>query len=123
MVEQDPETLKGDELDHYVPADDAAAVIGRADMIVITGVTLLNGTLEPLLARARKSADIIVVGPTASMLPEPLFERGVGLIGGVWVKQADALLDVLASGGSGHHFFDSLADRIVIQAASASDHG
>jgi len=57
-----------------------------------------------------------VVGPTASMLPEPLFERGVDLVGGVWVRQADALLEVLASGGSGYHFFDTLADRVVIQA-------
>jgi len=49
------------------------------------------------------------------MLPDPLFDRGVRLVGGVWVKQPDELLDVLAAGGSGYHFLDALADRIVIE--------
>ena len=40
---------------------------------------------------------------------------GVRVVGGVWVKKADELLDVLASGGSGYHFLDRLADRIVLE--------
>jgi len=36
-------------------------------------------------------------------------------VGGVWVKKPDELLDVLASGGSGYHFLDRLADRIVLE--------
>lgn len=60
-------------------------------------------------------AEIAVIGPTAGLLPEPLFERGVRVVGGVWVKKPDALMDLLAAGGSGYHFFDTLADRIVME--------
>ena len=67
------------------------------------------------MAAAREEAEIAVIGPTASLLPEPLFERGVRVVGGVWVKRPDELLEVLAAGGSGYHFLDSLATRIVME--------
>lgn len=114
VVEQDPQALKNEELEHFVPSDDCKDIIQAADVLVITGVTLINHTLEPILRLAKKGAQIAVIGPTASLLPEPLFERGVQIVGGVWVKQPEALLDILAAGGSGYHFFETCADRIVI---------
>ncbi|MEW5723066.1 MAG: DUF364 domain-containing protein [Thermodesulfobacteriota bacterium] len=115
VLEQDPRTLRGEELDHYVPADQAGAVVPQADVLIVTGVTLINHTLEVLLKMARPGAEIAVMGPTAGLLPEPMFQRGVRVAGGVWVRRPDELLDVLAAGGSGYHFFDTLADRIVIE--------
>ena len=118
VIEQDPQTLKGDELDHFLPADQSAETISAADVLIITGVTLVNHTLEPILKAARPDAEVAVIGPTASMLPEALFDQGVRVVGGVWVKKPDELLDVLAAGGSGYHFFDKLAPRIVIEKPS-----
>ncbi len=115
VIEQDPATLKGDELDHYVPAAESGEVISRADVLIITGVTLINHTLEGILEQAKDDADIAVMGPTAGIVPEPLFDRGVRVVGGVWVRRPDELMDVLAAGGSGYHFFDDLAERIVIE--------
>jgi uncharacterized protein (DUF4213/DUF364 family) len=123
VIEQDPRTLKHDEMAHFVPAEKSAEVISRADILIITGVTLINHTLEGILGKARPGAEIAVVGPTASMLPEPLFERGVTMVGGVWVKKPDQLLDVLAVGGSGYHFLDRLADRIVLEKKTKGSHG
>lgn len=115
VIEQDPKTLREEELPHYVPLERSEEAISKADVLIITGVTLVNHTLEGILASARPDAEIAVMGPTASMLPEPMFERGVRVMGGVWVKRPDELLDVLAAGGSGYHFLDTLADRIVIE--------
>ena len=115
VIEQDPQTLKGDEMDHFIPADQSAETISAADVLIVTGVTLVNHTLEPILKAARPDAEIAIIGPTASMLPEALFAHGARVVGGVWVKKADELLDVLAAGGSGYHFFDKLARRIVIE--------
>ena len=118
VIEQDRRTLKGDEIDHFIPAGSSDETIAAADVLIITGVTLVNHTLEPILKAARPDAEIAVVGPTASMLPEALFERGARVVGGVWVKKPDELLNVLAAGGSGYHFFDKLAPRIVIEKPS-----
>lgn len=115
VIEQDPQTLKIDEMPHYIPADQFRGTIAAADVLVITGVTLVNHTLEPILAAAKPDAEIAVIGPTASLLPDALFARGVRVVGGVRVKKADELLAVLAAGGSGYHFFDRIAPRFVIE--------
>ena len=118
VIEQDPQTLRGDEMRHFIPADESRETIAAADVLIITGVTLVNHTLEPILAAARADAEIAVIGPTASLLPDALFARGVRVVGGVRVKKPDELLDVLAAGGSGYHFFDKLAPRMVIEKPS-----
>jgi uncharacterized protein (DUF4213/DUF364 family) len=111
VIEQDPQTLKVDEMPHFIPADKSEKTIAAADVLIVTGVTLVNHTLQPIL-------EIAVIGPTASLLPDALFARGVRVVGGVRVKKPDELLDVLAAGGSGYHFFDRLAPRFVIEKPS-----
>ena len=115
VIEQDPKTLKSDEMNHFIPADQSEETIAKADVLIVTGVTLVNHTIEEILKVGRQVSEIAVIGPTASMLPDALFERGVRVVGGVWVKKPDELLDVLAAGGSGYHFFDNIALRIVIE--------
>lgn len=113
VLELDPTPLKPDEMEYFVPVSKAAQTLPRADWLIITGTTLINDTLEDLLNHARPDAEIIVVGPTASMLPDAFFRRGIGAIGGVRVTEPDALLDVLAEAGSGYHFFGKSAEKVV----------
>jgi uncharacterized protein len=113
VLEQDPATLKADELPYYVPAERAAEVVPGADVLVLTGTTLLTDTLEQLLGMAKSGARTMVVGPTASMLPGALFARSVEAVAGIRVTRPDALLDVLAEGGSGHHFFGVSAQKVA----------
>lgn len=115
VIEQDPNTLKADEMAYFVPEEKSTAIISQADVLIITGVTLVNHTFEAIVNRARPGAEIAVIGPSASFLPEALFQRGVRIVGGVWVKKPDEILEVLAAGGSGYHFFNDLAPRIVIE--------
>jgi len=64
VLEMDPATLKPDELAYYRPADEAASVVELADVLLITGTTLQNDSLEGLLALCRPTARVVVVGPT-----------------------------------------------------------
>ncbi len=114
ILEKDVSTLKPDELPRHVPEQRAHEKVAEADLLIITGTTLLNDTLEKLLDAAKPGADIFVVGPTASMLPGAFFARGVTAIGGVTVTRPDLLLDTLAEAGSGYHFFGKSADKVVI---------
>jgi uncharacterized protein len=115
VLEMDAATLKADELPFFAPADRAPEKVPLADTLIITGTTLINDTLEDLLNMAKPGAEIFLVGPTGSMLPEALFKRGVKRIGGVLVTRADELLDMLAEAGSGYHFFGKSAEKIVIE--------
>ncbi|WP_342771819.1 DUF364 domain-containing protein [Methanoculleus sp. UBA300] len=115
ILELDLRTLKPDELPYAVPQDKADAETRRADMLVITGTTLINNTLEPLLSLARPGASIVVVGPTASMLPDAFFRRGVTILGGDSVTSPNDLLDMIAEGGSGYHFFGKSAEKTIVR--------
>ena len=114
ILEIDPATLKADEMKFFRPAQDAPEIVPQADVLIITGTTLINDTLDQLLSLAKPGAVVIVVGPTASMLPEAFFQRGVTSIGGVAVTEPDGLLDIISEAGSGYHFFEKSAERVVI---------
>lgn len=115
ILEMDPRTLKEDEMPFFAPAEDASHHIPKADLLVMTGTTLVNDSLEGLLALAKPGARIVVVGPTASQYPEEFFRRGVTCLGGIRVTKADELLDILAEGGSGYHFFGRYAERTTLK--------
>ena len=115
ILELDLRSLKPDELQFVIPTKKADEEIRRADMLVITGTTLINNTLESILALAKHSAAIIVVGPTASMLPGAFFRRGVTVLGGDLVTDPDALLDTIAEGGSGYHFWGKSAEKMIVR--------
>ena len=115
VMEMDSRTLKGKELDHYLPPSEADKCVPKADLMVITGVTVLNDTLPGLLELRKPGAEIIVTGPTVSMLPDAFFKRGVTSLGGIVVTKADELLDLLCEGGSGYHFFGKYAEQTVVR--------
>jgi uncharacterized protein len=114
VLEQDPATLKADELPFFRPAERAAEIAPQADVLLITGSTLVNATLEELLALARPGTRVTIVGPTVGMLPDAFFARGADTLGCVRITDADGFLDLLAEGGSGYHFFGRSAQKIVL---------
>jgi uncharacterized protein len=120
VLEQDPATLKADELPFFRPAERAAEILPDADVVLITGSTLVNNTLEGLLALARPEARVTVVGPTVGMLPDAFLARGADVLGCVRITEPDAFLDLLAEGGSGYHFFGRTAQKLVLARRTAS---
>ena len=52
-----------------LPASKAPDVLPGADMVAITAMTLLNGTLESMLALCSPGAFVILLGPSAPLTP------------------------------------------------------
>ncbi|MCX5795969.1 MAG: DUF364 domain-containing protein [Elusimicrobia bacterium] len=96
----------------YAPASRAAQVVPACDALVITGMTVVNGTLEGLLSLASPKAAVIVVGPSGSLLPDALFARGVRWAGGCVVHDPDAALELLSQGARARHLYGTCARRI-----------
>ncbi|MFC4621386.1 Rossmann-like domain-containing protein [Comamonas nitrativorans] len=114
VLELDPTTLKPEELPFYAPADRAPEIVAQADVLITTGTTLVNGTLDDLLSHLRPGAQAAVVGPTATLRAAPFARRGATVVGGTRVLAAAELLDLLAEGGSGYHFFGKSVERICL---------
>jgi uncharacterized protein len=114
VLERDADTLKADELPFFRPAQQAAQILPQADVVLITGSTLVNNTLEQLLALIRPDARVTVVGPTVGMLPDAFLARGADVLGCVRITDPNDFLDLLAEGGSGYHFFGHSAQKLVL---------
>ena len=115
VIERNPRAVgKGDAVE-IEPEASLQELIPKADILIITGVTLVNHTLEPILRLARNARDIVVVGPTASVYPGPLFKRGVTVLGGVRVTDASKMIHLIGEAGSGYDFFEQCAEKIVIR--------
>lgn len=119
VLEKDPSTLKPVEMPFFRDASLAAEVVPQADVLLITGTTLINDTLDDLLDLAKPTARIVVVGPTVTMIPDAFFSRGCTILGGVLIDHPDAFLDVIAEGGSGYHFFGKSARKVVLRRKGA----
>ena len=121
VLEQDPATLKPDELPFFRPANEAPTVVPDADVLLVTGTTLINDTLEELLSLAKPMTRVTLVGPTVSLLPDAFLRRGADILGTVRVTAPDEFLEMLAEGGSGYHFFGRSAQKVVLVGRSAID--
>ncbi len=95
----------------------------RADVLLITGTTLLNDTLDEILAAAKPNACKVVVGPTVGLVPDAFLRRRCDILGSIRVTRAEEFLDVLAEGGSGYHFFGKSAQKIVLRSRRHNDLG
>ena len=71
----------------------------KADVAIITATALVNGSIDRLLELAGSAREVALVGPTAPITPEPLFKRGVTLVGGVRILDPDQTLRVVMEGG------------------------
>ena len=81
------------------PDTAAEELLPDADVVIATGSTLANGTLDRILDLSKKAKEVALVGPSANVIPDPLFERGVTLIGGARVLDAEKMLQIIAEGG------------------------
>lgn len=68
--------------------------------ILSTGTLLLNDTLDAMLAQASGASHFAMIGPSVGCPPDPLFRRGVTLLGGSWITDAPAYLAALRTGDS-----------------------
>src|SRR5438094_786843 len=114
VLEQNPATLKADEMPFFRPAEEARTVIPEADVVLITGSTLVNDTLEDLLALKKPGAQVTVVGPTVGLLPDAFLRRGADILGSVRITEPDAFLDVLGGGGGAPDFLGRSAQKVVL---------
>jgi len=55
-------------------------VLGRSDVVIITGSSLVNSTFAELLAYSRHARSAGLYGPSACIIPDVLFEQGLEFV-------------------------------------------
>jgi uncharacterized protein (DUF4213/DUF364 family) len=73
-----------------------ATKLGTCNKILCTSTTILNNSLDEILSHCSPDAFVSVIGPTAGYFPDPLFVRGVDVVGGRIVENGELFLQLLA---------------------------
>jgi uncharacterized protein (DUF4213/DUF364 family) len=81
------------------PASAAADLLPKADLVAITGTTLMNHTLDDLLALCRPASTVMLLGPSTPLSPI-LFKHGVTYLSGARVIDEVAALRTIGQGAS-----------------------
>jgi len=80
-------------------AGQAADVLPQADVVALTGTSLLNHTFDDLIALCRPEAFVVLLGASAPLSPV-LLERGVDAISGTKVVDIAAALGAVGEGAT-----------------------
>lgn len=114
VLELNEDAIPDEYKKYYVPAAKAATVFPDSDVIVITGSTLVNNTLDEMLNIIPPNKKVIIVGPTASLIPDVLFKKGINIIGSTRILDADKVFHIISEGGAGYHLFKNGAQKICL---------
>jgi len=114
VLEINEDALSDSDKKFFVPAADYAKILPISDVVIITGLTLVNNTLDRLLAEIKPRTQVIVTGPSSSFIPDVLFTNKVNIIGAVRITKPEVALKAVSQAAAGYHLFNSCAEKICI---------
>lgn len=114
VLEMNRDALVDEYKKYYVPADEYAKVLPKSDIVIITGLTLVNSTIDGLLAAIEPKTQVIVTGPSSSLIPDILFQNKVSIIGATRITDPEMLFTIVGEFGAGFHLFRYCAQKICI---------
>lgn len=93
IVEKNPQLI---ERYPKLPVTLDVNALNGCNKVLCTGTTVQNGTLEDVLSHCSAAEHISVLGPTVGYFPDPLFARGVHVLGGRLINDGLLLLELIA---------------------------
>ena len=82
-----------------VPAEQAGEVLPRADVVALTGTSLINHTFDELIALCRSDAFVVLLGASAPLSPV-LFDYHVDAVSGTRVVDVPVALQAVSQGAT-----------------------
>jgi uncharacterized protein (DUF4213/DUF364 family) len=113
IIEKNPQTLRPDEMKYYRSDSEMAITLKNSDVLIITGTAIVNHTIDPILSSITHGKRAAIVGPTASMVPDAFFKKGVTVMAGVRILNPDLMIKILKQGGSAYHLLKECSEKIA----------
>ncbi len=115
LLELDYEAIPEKFRSYFVDVSKTAETIENSDIVIITGLSLVNDTF-PLIQKYLNNSKIsVITGPSANIPPDILFQNGINIIGGTEFTNKEKVLKLVCEAASGYHFFKSCARKITIE--------
>ncbi|MGO8685505.1 MAG: Rossmann-like domain-containing protein [Thermoleophilia bacterium] len=103
-----------------LPAEQALTELPSCDVAVITSSTLINGTLDRVLAAAANCREVALVGPSTPLVGEVFAALGVTLLSGTIATEPLSILQAVSEGG-GTRSFMRYSHKVNLR-LTATDH-
>jgi uncharacterized protein len=114
VLELDENALPEQHKKYYVAAERYPEIIPDSEIVIITGLTLVNNTIDGLLETVKPGTMVIVTGPSANIIPDVLFRNKVNIIGATRVYNSEMLFKLVSEAAAGYHLFKYCAEKICI---------
>jgi len=114
VLEMSENALPPEHKKYFVPSREYGSILPDSDIIIITGQTLVNGTIDDLIKVITPEAQVIIAGPSGNILPDILFQNKISIIGGIRSTDPDMLFNIVSEGGAGFHLHEYCARKICI---------
>ena len=113
IIEKNSQTLKLDEMKHFKPESEMRDALEKSGVAILTGTSIVNHTIDHILSLLRNGIRAAIIGPTASMIPDAFFRRGVHVMAGIEIQKPDTMIKILKQGGSGYHLMKECGEKIA----------
>lgn len=114
VLELNEDAFWGDDKKYYVPANEYPRVLPQSDIVLITGLTLVNNTLDDLLSAIKPGAQVAVLGPSIGLVPDVMFKNKVSILGPIKITDGKLMLQMASEAAAGYHLFKFCAEKICI---------
>ena len=82
-----------------LPSEKAGEILPASDVIILSASTLVNGTFDELLALRGSAREVVLLGPSSPLYPEPFFQRGITAVMGTRIFDPFNMLTIVSEAG------------------------
>jgi uncharacterized protein len=113
VIERNPQTLRPDEIKFFGPESEMGPTLKRSDAAILTGTAIVNHSIDSILPHLNSGKRAAIIGPTASMIPDAFFRRGISVMAGVRISDPKKMTNILKQGGSAYHLLRECCEKIA----------
>jgi len=112
VIERNPQTLRPDEMKFFRSEAEAGTTLEQSDVAILTGTAIVNHSIDGILSHIKHVKRSAIIGPTASMIPDAFFRRGISVMAGVRISDPEKMSGILKQGGSAYHLLKECCEKI-----------
>lgn len=113
IIEKRPQALRPDEIKYFKSESEMISAIEKSKVLIITGTSIVNHTIDSILSMIKNGIRTAIIGPTASMIPDAFFRRGVNIMAGIRITHSNEMIKILKQGGSAYHLLKECSKKIA----------
>ncbi len=101
------------EMDGLAETHEIPTILPRCHVVLLSATTLVNKTFDALMEMSSQAREICVLGPSTPLFPEFFQTRGMTVLAGRQIIDADTLLQIVSEAG-GTRSFGKVTQKVNI---------